>query len=102
MKLSDTVKPWKVEDFKKVNKPWGPFRKVIGEIDIDFIDSIIYLMKENSDGRMSITMHKKDDGTMLTKAGFYWVDESDKNQQKALDAMYAGLEAVYNKCASEL
>ena len=87
LKVSDYLSPWKVSDFKKVNKSWGNYRKVIGEIDVDFIDAIIYLMKENDDGRLSIAMHAKDSGKMYTKVGFYFVD-TNESMQRALDEMY--------------
>ena len=81
------AKFWKVSEFKKVNKPWGHFRKVIGEIPVLDTSGIIYLMRENDDGRETIAVHDKRNGHQIVKLGLYFVD-SDESKQKALDAIY--------------
>lgn len=84
---------FKVSEIKKVNKPWGPYRRVIGELPIGNTDGIILLMKENDDGRESIAVHDKRNRHMVTRLGFYWVD-SEKNKQKALDAIWNTLMSI--------
>lgn len=81
---------WKVSDFKKVNKPWGHFRRVIAELPIENTDGVILLTKENDDGRESMAVHDKRNGHMITKLGMYWVD-SEKSKQKALDTIFETL-----------
>lgn len=78
---------WNVKEIKKVNKPWGPYRRVIGELPIFDTNGIILLTKENDDGRESMAVHDKRNGYMVVKLGLYWVD-SEKSKQKALDAIY--------------
>ena len=84
---------WKVNEIKKVNKPWGNYRRVIGELLIANTDGIILLTKENDDGRESMAVHDKRNGHMVVKLGFYWVD-SEKSKQKALDAIFEKLMIV--------
>ena len=81
------IKFWKVSDFRKVNKPWGNFRRVIGELPIANSDGIIYLMEENDDHRKSIAVHDKRNGHQVVKLGFYWVDTLE-SQQKALNCIF--------------
>lgn len=81
---------WKVNEFKKVNKNWGPYRKVIAELPIKNTPAVIYLTRENDDGRESMAVHDKRNGHMITKLGFYWVD-SETSKQKALDAIFETL-----------
>ena len=78
---------WNVKEIKKVNKPWGPYRRVIGELPIFDTNGIILLTKENDDGRESMAVHDKRNGHMVVKLGLYWVD-SEKSKQKALDAIW--------------
>ena len=78
---------WKVSDFRKVNKPWGNFRKVIGELPIANTPASILLMKENDDGRKSIAVHDMRNHHAIVKLGFYWV-ETEADEQKALDVIF--------------
>lgn len=84
---------WKVSDFRKVNKPWGAYRRVIGELPILKTPATILLMKENDDGRESIAVHDMRNRHTICKLGFYWV-ETEADKQKALDAIFDTLMSV--------
>lgn len=84
---------WNVKEIKKVNKPWGPYRRVVGELPIFDTNGIILLTKENDDGRLSMAVHDKRNGHMIVKLGLYWVD-TDASKQKALDKIYETLMSV--------
>ena len=78
---------FKVSEMKKVNKPWGNFRRVVGELPIYDTPAVILVTRENDDGRESMAVHDKRNGHMIVKLGFYWVD-SEESKQKALDAIW--------------
>jgi hypothetical protein len=78
---------WVVGNFKKTNRPWGSFRKLIGRIVIPGNKLFIGLFKENDDGRLSISVHAISNGSMCTRLGLYWVNDNREIQQ-ALDKIY--------------
>lgn len=81
---------WNVKQFVPMNRRWGNFRKIIGEIKIVDTPCAIWLMKENDDGRESIQVHNTENGNVVCALGFYWVD-SDEGKQKALDKIFRTL-----------
>ena len=78
---------WKVKDFKKVNRPWGNYRKLVSKIEFAEGEFFIGLFRENDDGRESICVHKTSNGYGVSKLGLYWVN-NDEEKQKALDEIF--------------
>ena len=87
---------WKVQDFKKVNRPWGNFRKLVSKIEFADGEFFIGLFRENDDGRESICVHKTSNGYGVSKLGLYWVN-NDEEKQRALDEIF---ETIWNYKAS--
>lgn len=83
---------WHVKDFKRVDRPWGRFRKLVSKIEFADGEFFIGLFRENDDGRESICVHKTSNGHCLVKLPFYWVNGDDE-KQKALDGIF---EAIIN------
>lgn len=84
---------WKVSDFKKVNEPWGNYRRLIGKIEIADGQAFIGLFRENDNGDLHINVHRKD-GRMITAIGGFKVDNTRESKQMALDKLFDNLLAL--------
>ena len=89
----------KVNQLEKCDFAWGSYRRVVAKVDINEW-AVVYLFKENSDGRGWVGVHDKETRESLGTFGIYWV-QNNEDIQKALDKISETYNETVKKCYKE-
>lgn len=83
---------WKAEEFVKVNRPWGRFRRLVSKLDIVNGKAFIGLFRENDNGMMYLCVHQTANSYHVSKLPTVYV-ESESEIQGAVDQIFDALMA---------